>query len=247
MLYKDKKLKKNKWQLAFGLILTGLSILFYLIHYLLFKDSHHIFLYLIGDIAFVFIEVLMVTLIIHQLLSNREKKERIEKLNLVIGSFFSEVGTKLLFIFCQNDKNISIIKNDLMINSDWIKKDYSIVKNKLKSYNISITINENMLDAILRLLSDKRDFLLRILENPTLHEHEEFTDLIYSIFHLLEELNIRKEEGKFRENDYEHILGDIKRAYTFNLNQWLSYAYYLQNNYPFLFSFISFNNPFTKI
>lgn len=57
---------------------------------LFFRDPHHIFLYLIGDIAFVFIEVLLVTLIIHQLLSRREKQAMLKKLNMVIGAFFSE-------------------------------------------------------------------------------------------------------------------------------------------------------------
>ncbi len=41
-------------------------------------------------------EVLLVTLIIHQLLSDREKKSRLNKLNMIIGAFFGEVGTKLL-------------------------------------------------------------------------------------------------------------------------------------------------------
>jgi len=55
-----------------GLSLIILSAIFYLIHYAIFRDAHHIFFYLIGDIAFV-LEVLLVTLIIHQLLSKKEK------------------------------------------------------------------------------------------------------------------------------------------------------------------------------
>ena len=60
-------------RILLGLLLILLSIFFYVIHYLLFKDSHHIFIYLVGDIAFVFIEVLLVTLIIHKLLELREQ------------------------------------------------------------------------------------------------------------------------------------------------------------------------------
>ena len=60
-----------------------------------FRDTHHIFIYLIGDIAFVFLEVLLVTLILHQLLRYREKKAMLNKLNMVIGAFFSEVGGEL--------------------------------------------------------------------------------------------------------------------------------------------------------
>jgi len=51
---------------------------------------------MLGDVAFVPIEVLLVTLIIHRLLSEREKRTRLEKLNMVIGAFFSEMGTDVI-------------------------------------------------------------------------------------------------------------------------------------------------------
>ena len=83
-------MKRLSWQILLGLSLIVLSMIFYLLHYAIIRDAHHIFIYLIGDIAFVFIEVLLVTLIIHQLLSEREKRARLEKLNMVIGVFFSK-------------------------------------------------------------------------------------------------------------------------------------------------------------
>ena len=82
-------MKRFSWQILLGLSLIALSIVFYLLHYAIFGDPHHIFIFLIGDIAFVFIQVLLVTLIIHQLLNMREKRARLEKLNMVIGAFFS--------------------------------------------------------------------------------------------------------------------------------------------------------------
>ena len=66
-----------------GIILLLLSILVYFLHYLIFRDSHHIFIYLVGDIAFVFVEVLLVTLIIHHLLEQMARKARLKKLNMV--------------------------------------------------------------------------------------------------------------------------------------------------------------------
>ena len=69
-------MKNYKWQVGLGIILIILSIIVYLIHFIIFRDYHHIFIYLVGDIAFVFIEVLMVTLVIHSLLNMKEKKER---------------------------------------------------------------------------------------------------------------------------------------------------------------------------
>jgi hypothetical protein len=78
-----------KWQIFLGASMIALSSLFYLIHYFLFRDTHHIILYLIGDTAFVFIQVLLGTLIIDQVMALREKRFMLEKLNMVIGSFFS--------------------------------------------------------------------------------------------------------------------------------------------------------------
>lgn len=77
------------WQVLLGLSLIALSALVYFIHYFIFRDAHHIFIYLIGDIAFVFLEVLLVTLVLHQLLHYREKKAMLNKLNMVIGAFFN--------------------------------------------------------------------------------------------------------------------------------------------------------------
>lgn len=46
------------------------------------------------------LEVLLVTLILHQLLNYRDKRSRLRKLNMVIGAFYSEVGRRLLAGLC---------------------------------------------------------------------------------------------------------------------------------------------------
>ena len=103
-------MKRLNWPIILGLSLIALSALFYLVHYAIFKDAHHIFIYMVGDIAFVPIEVLLVTLIIHRLLSVREKRSMLKKLNMVIGAFFSEVGTRLLKSFYDFDTQADSIR-----------------------------------------------------------------------------------------------------------------------------------------
>ena len=85
-------MRKIGWRSYFVISLLMLSALIYYFHYLIFRDVHHIFLYLIGDIAFVFVQVLMVTLFVEKLLEEREKSALLKKLNMVIGAFFSEIG-----------------------------------------------------------------------------------------------------------------------------------------------------------
>ncbi len=76
-------MKSVRWQLFLGIILVVFSIVIYIIHYVIFRDINHIFIFMIGDIAFVPIEVFLVTLIIHRLLSYGEKRSRLTKLYMV--------------------------------------------------------------------------------------------------------------------------------------------------------------------
>ena len=70
----------------------ALSGIAYFIHYLIFRDIRHIFLYLLGDLAFLPLQVLLVVVIIERLLARREMQAKLEKLNMVLGAFFSELG-----------------------------------------------------------------------------------------------------------------------------------------------------------
>jgi hypothetical protein len=67
------------WQVAFGVTLIMLSGFVYFLHFLIFRDARHIFIYLIGDIAFVFLEVFLVTLVVHNLLARRGKQVLFKK------------------------------------------------------------------------------------------------------------------------------------------------------------------------
>jgi len=85
--------------------------------------------------------------------------------------------------------------------------------------------------------------VLSLLENPNLLEHECFTDLLLAIFHLSEELVARDTLEGLPQSDYEHLAGDIKRAYTLLIREWLAYMMHLKDNYPYLFSLVIRTNP----
>jgi len=72
-------MKRYRWQIILGVTLLLLSAIVYIIHYIIFRDPHHIFIYLVGDIAFVFINVLLVTLVLNSVLNLREKRIKFRK------------------------------------------------------------------------------------------------------------------------------------------------------------------------
>ena len=236
-------MKRFNWQIFLGLLLVILSAFLYFVHYLIFRDSHHILIYMLGDMAFVPVEVLLVTLIIHRLLSSREKRAMLEKLNMVIGAFFSEVGTELLDHFAGFDSGFEESREKLIIGRDWSEQDFSTITKAFRSYSCRINSQAGDLEALRSSLIEKRDFLLRLLENPNLLEHDSFTNLLWAVFHLTEELIYRADVKHLPDTDYEHLNGDIKRAYSLLITEWLEYMKHLKNNYPYLFSLAIRTNP----
>jgi hypothetical protein len=234
------------WQVFLGLCLITLSVLVYFIHYLIFRDLHHIFIYLIGDIAFVFLEVFLVTLVLHQLLRYRGKKVMLNKLNMVIGVFFSEVGGELLKIFINFDTKSSEIAQNLIITNESFEKDFLKICKSVENHTYNIDSKKGDLENIKNFLKEKRQFLLNLLENSNLLEHESFTNLLWAVFHLTEEFTLRKSLNELPETDYQHLEGDMKRAYHLLIIEWLNYMKHLKTDYPYLFSLAVRTNPFDE-
>lgn len=232
------------WQVILGLVLIVLSVAVYLIHYAIFRDAHHIFIYLIGDIAFVFFEVLIVTLVIHSLLHYREKQVLLKKLNMVIGAFFSEVGTSLIKDFSVFDPEAYKVAQKLVVADDWSDEKFLKTRAFFKDYECLIDHKRGDMEGLKNFLLEKRQFLLNLLGNPNLLEHESFTNLLWAVFHLTDELSHRKDLKNLPESDYEHLAGDIKRAYDELIAEWLAYMKHLKDNYPYLFSLAMRTNPF---
>ncbi len=237
-------MKRLKWQLIFGISLLALSASIYFVQIEIFRRPQDTSFYFFQDLAFVPISVLMVTLIIDQVLRIREKRSLLKKMNMVIGVFFSEVGTDLLKLFFIFDLHYDMISGKLIITTKWAEQDFSQAIKRLKDIKCKIESRKGDLEVLRNFLTGKRGFLLGLLENPNLLEHESFTDLLWAVFHLTEELACRESINQLPAEDYNHLSGDIKRAYILLISEWLAYMKHLKVDYPYLFSLAVRTNPF---
>lgn len=209
-----------------------------------FKDTRNILIYFMNDLAFVPIEVIIVILIFNQLLSARERQAKISKLNMVIGAFFSEVGTELLKLFLKFDLSPERVKEKLLISDRWSDRDFVNTSKEILTYNYEIESQRGDITKLKEFLVNKRWFLLGLLENPNLLEHERFTSTLWAVFHLTEELCYRQELEGLPESDYAHLSNDIRRAYSLVIYEWIEYMRHLKDRYPYLFSLAVRTNPF---
>jgi hypothetical protein len=237
---------KLSWESRLGIVLIFISALIYYIKFLLIGNPENIFDSVFNSLGFLPLNALLVTLILERLLANRSKEARLEKLNIVIGTFFSEMGTWLLTYLSDNDPKLHNLRGDLVNIDRWSDDEFGTVRDKLKSHTYSIQIGTIDIKALRNYLASKRDFSLRLLENPVLLEKESFTNLLRAVFHLTEELEQRGDFSSLPETDLQHLAVDIGRAYYLLVMEWIAYMIYLNKNYPYLFSLAMRTNPFDK-
>ena len=241
--------KYFNYRVRLGILLVVASLALYLTNLFFFKEIFNTEYYISIDIAFLPIEVLFVVLVFESVINSREKQILLEKLNMVIGTFFSEIGTDLLKEISKFDKNKENIGQNLILNDAWSQKDFLNAAEKIKTYKYDLDIcsDSESIEFLIHLeefLKNKRNFLLILLENPNLLEHETFTELLRAVFHLTEELEKRNDLTKLSDADYKHLKTDTGRAYRYLIVEWLQYMKHLRNNYPYLFSLALRVNPF---
>jgi hypothetical protein len=232
--------------LVLGIALVAASAVLYAALYLTMGRLGDIEFYTFLDIAFIPVQVLIVGLVLNRLLAMREKREMFEKLNMVIGAFFSEVGTGLLDLLSEFDEDIEVACDCLHVSPSWTAKEYANARRSVERLKQRMDARKAPMEPLRDFLLDRRRFMLGLLENPNLLEHQHFTDLLWASFHLTEELVMRQRLQGLPEEDYAHLSGDMRRAYVILLEEWLAYVQHLQRTYPYMFSLAVRSNPFDR-
>jgi len=140
-------------------------------------------------------------------------------------------------------ENRDALRRHLDVQRNWSAREFKRASDIVRTFVYKITVRASDLQSLRGMLLDKRGLLLTLLANPNLLEHERFTDLLWAIFHLTEELVARDSLDDLPETDLTHIAGDIKRAYSQLTVEWLLYCQHLQKAYPYIFSIVIRTHP----
>lgn len=231
-------------KLVIGVLLIASSVILYFIQVAFFQKPEDTIFYMLQDIAFLPIQVLLVTIIISELLSWNNRQAMMGKLNMVIGAFFSEMGTDLLRTLCPYDLNNGEFRKNFTPGSGFSEREYRKLKAYLGRHEYRIESEGRDMEFLKGFLVGNRPCIMRLLENPNLLEHETFTDLLWAVSHLTEELAYRVNVRDLTAPDRAHLEDDIRRAYSLLTLEWLAYVRHLRKEYPNMFSLIVRINPF---
>jgi voltage-gated potassium channel len=174
----------------------------------------------------------------------RDSQNRMRKVNMVLGVFFSEVGDHLLELFSRHNNDIETMRDTLRIAPGWSREQFASARKKMAAAELKVDSSRLDLPKLNAFLVSKRDFLVGLVENPVLVEHEGFSEALLAVFHLQDELRSRKDLTALPQSDRQHLAGDMNRAYVQLVDQWLAYLDHLKDQYPYIFSLAVRKNPF---
>ena len=236
-------MNNKSWKLWFGLGLAAISALLFWLHYVVFHDLHHLGIFTLHDVAFLPLEVLIVTMILHTMIERRERQEMLQKLNMVIGAFFSEVGGELLERLAAFDTKPDALRAHYGIAVEWTYGQMQAAAADAESRGFSLRPTREGTVELQGFMSSKRQFLLRLLENQNLLENEGFTEVLWAVFHLGDELQRRDDIAAVPDSDLAHMAGDMERAYGRLISEWFQHMRHLKVRYPYLYSLGVRANP----
>lgn len=224
-------------------LLAVVSTLLYLLDYFIIGSARDIASSFLGNLAFLPVYVIFVTIMIERIMRERERQNIMRKLNMVIGVFFSEVGNRLLKELSLCVVTCDELRSRLQLSGQWHEDDFQRALDYLTSHDHRIDCSIGDMPKLKEFLVSRRSFLVGLLENQNLLEHERFSDLLWAVFHLVEELDARRAFDSMPKADMEHINGDIKRAFGYLSREWVQYMKHLKHDYPYLFSLAVRLNP----
>jgi hypothetical protein len=225
------------------ILLASTGAIFVLQNYL-YHDQRDTGFYFLQELAFLPLQVLLVTLVLNEMFARQAKADRMKKMNMVIGAFVFDIGVPLLKSLAPFDRNGKELESQLLLTAHWGNDDIEKALDQVKKHVFAIDCRQGDLAQLKRFLAEKRESMLRLLENPNLMEHEDFTDLLWAVNHLTDELLYRENLDNISKSDGGHLAEDIRRAQTLLITSWLTYLQHVRKDYPFLFSLVVRTNPF---
>jgi len=88
--------------------------------------------------------VLIVGLVIERLLAKRETEERIQKLNMVVGAFYSEIGRPLTSTLLQSTPSRNEVIEKLHVSGSWGQNDYQKARHYIKKTHQSASMTSTL-------------------------------------------------------------------------------------------------------
>lgn len=237
------------WKFKFAIVMLIIAVIFFASRVIVSGDPEEVISYLWKQIGFIPINIIIVAFLIDSILSKKEHEAVLEKIDMIMGTFFTKFGNDLVYIISKNNEYKKDAE-DFESLKNWNDKDYGNKLKELKNSEVEFKVNlsgderAEFLNEIYGIIHKNQDFIINLIDNPNLLEKDEFSGLLLALLHLDEELSRREDLSNICDSDFNHLIGDIGRVYNHLVYEWVYYLRYLNKFYPYMISLAIRTNPF---
>ena len=237
-------MKRLRFEYILIIVLVLVSILFYALQEMIFHNPEESSYLFFQDLAFLPLDIVLVTFVLERVLRSREKRDRLEQLNILVSAFFTETGTLVLETMhtCMNSPQPPALD----MNAKWTDKMFDHAADAARKATYHAWPDADTLARLKDFLPQKKAGILAMFANPNLLENDRFTDMLWALYHLIDELESRSDVSSLPKSDANHLGGDMARAYAMLISEWVGYMKYLKKRYPYLWSLAVRKNPFEE-
>ncbi|MBR5391125.1 MAG: hypothetical protein IK141_07525 [Clostridia bacterium] len=227
-------------------VLVICSLILYVVHYLIFRDFHHIAIFFVHDLAFLPLEVILVSLGLDRLIESTHENEIKSKTSIIETLFFNESGSRILRYLIRFDPDAKKLATMLNLSMDWRPSNYAAAGRQLKLYPFELDADRLDFYGIHYHLNEHMAFYRNILENPAMTQSNRFTEMVMNIYLLGEELEGRTDLYNLAEAD-RRFLGELLRQIYRELTEyWLDNAYNHSLHHKTRLHHLVVTNPFIE-
>ncbi len=218
------------------LLLLLISVCVYISQLCIFHDPHNTFFYILQDLAFLPFTIAIATIVVGEVMDARERAERLQKTRMLASTFFTELGTAMLREMLQSvemDPAIRELLGEEILDAAFPAAELS---EHIEKAHMKVAVTKEFYESMKNLILSRQTSLLIISSNPLLLEHESFTGMLWSIFHLVDEFRLRGEYDELSQTDILHFQADFTATLELLLVNWSSNVRYMKTTYPNFFS-----------
>ena len=106
------------------------------------------------------------------------------------------------------------------------------IQRQLENVKLNVHIDAAGYTKIQQIIRSNQTNILVIASNPLIIEHECFSEMLWGVFHLMDEFRLRGSWDDLSEQDIGHFNQDFEKVLRLLLMNWAGNVRYLKETYP---------------
>lgn len=212
------------------LALAVLSVAVYAAQILIFHDPGTTFFYILQDVAFLPVSIAIATIIVGGIIDDREREQRLERMNMLASTFFSVVGAQLTRDIARATTTDRGLRRDILTGAQL--DDLAALQSRIRTARMDIDLTRETYETVRKTIRDNQMNLLVLTSNPALLEHDDLHELLTGIFHLNDEFDLRGDWDGLTDADRRHLEEDFVAVFRLLLSNWAATVRYQRENFP---------------